>query len=389
MPSIPLRTGVSRNAFVAALFAVLGSAVVFAAKAAGEAPRISPGAYQRVNESLVRHHVLPRYRSFAGATTHLREAVGALCEAPAEDVLDRARSAYHEAMDDWMAMQHLHFGPLEQKLRAHRVYFWPQARGKVGDALADLLGSGDDDILSPGRFSGTSVAVQGLPAAEHLLFVRGDALSVDAAAGSAACRLLGAVSRNLAEIAHAALEEWTIAALGSGPTSYADLMLEPGPGNMDFPSAQDAALLFFSALHTGLSLVAEVKVTPVLGDDLAGARPALAESRASGRSTRNVAINLEALQAMYVGEDGRGLGEIVAASKEDPALDPLMRKAFRLTLETARSFDAPLETAATDPNLRKRVERLSLQVRALRQLVRTRVAEALDLAVGFNALDGD
>ena len=92
---------------------------------------------------------------------------------------------------------------------------------------------------------------------------------------------------------------------------------------------------------------------------------------------------------MYVGEDGRGLGEIVAASKEDPALDPLMRKAFRLTLETARSFDAPLETAATDPNLRKRVERLSLQVRALRQLVRTRVAEALDLAVGFNALDGD
>ena len=374
---------------MAVLFAVLGSAAAFSARAAGEDSRISSSAYQRVNEALVRHHVLPRYRSFAGATTHLREAAGALCEAPAEDALDRARSAYHVAMDAWMAMQHLHFGPLEQELRTHRVYFWPQARGKVGDAVADLLGSGDDDIFSPGRFSGTSVAVQGLPAAEHLLFARGGALSVDDEAGSASCRLLGAVSRNLEEIAHAALEEWTVAALGSGSASYADLMLEPGPGNVDFPASQDAALLFFSALHTGLSLVAEVKVTPVLGDGLAGARPALAESRASGRSTRNVAINLEALQAMYVGEDGRGLGEIVAASKEDPALDPLMRKAFRLTLETARSFDAPLETAATDPNLRKRVERLSLQVRALRQLVRTRVAEALDLAVGFNALDGD
>ena len=389
MPSIPLTTGASRIAFVAVLFAILGSAVVFAAKAAGEDSRISPDAYQRVNESLVRHHVLPRYRRFAGATTRLREAVGALCEAPAEEVLNRARSAYHEAMDAWMAMQHLHFGPLEQELRAYRVYFWPQARGRVGDVIAELLGAGDEGIFSPERFSGTSVAAQGLPAAEYLLFARGGAPSVDDEAGRASCRLLGAVSRNLEEIAHAALEEWTIAALGSGPASYADLMLEPGPGNVDFPSSQDAALLFFSALHTGLSLIAEVKVTPVLGDGLAGARPALAESRASGRSTRNVAINLEALQAMYVGEEGRGIGEIVAASKEDPALDPLMRKAFRLTLETARSFDAPLEGAATDPNLRKRVEKLSLQVRALRQLVRTRVAEALDLAVGFNALDGD
>ena len=389
MPSIALTSGASRIAFVVVLFAILGSAVVFAAKAAGEDSRISPGAYQRVNESLVRHHVLPRYRSFAGATTHLREAVGALCEAPAEDVLDRARNAYHEAMDAWMAMQHLQFGPLEQKLRAHRVYFWPQARGKVGDAVDDLLGSGGDAILSPERFSATSVAVQGLPAAEHLLFVHGDALSGVAEARSAACRLLGAVSRNLEEIAHAALEEWTVAAAGNGSASYADLMLEPGSGNADFSSSKDATLLFFSALHTGLSLIAEVKVTPVIGDGLAGARPALAESRASGRSTRNIAINLEALQAMYVGEEGTGLGEIVAASKEDPALAPLMHKAFRLTLENARFFDTALEVAATDPNLRERVEKLSLQVRALRQLVRTRVAEALDLAVGFNALDGD
>ena len=389
MHSIALTSGASRIAFVVVIFAILGSAVVFAAKAAGEHTRIPPGAYQRVNESLVRHHVLPRYRSFAGATTHLREAVGALCEAPAEDALDRARNAYHEAMDAWMAMQHLQFGPLEQKLRTHRVYFWPQARGRVGDAVADLLGSGGEDILSSERFSGTSVAVQGLPAAEHLLFVRGDALAVDGEAGSAACRLLGAVSRHLEEIAHAALEEWTIAAAGSRPASYADLMLEPGPGNVDFASSKDATLLFFSALHTGLSLVAEVKVTPMLGDDPGNARPALAESRASGRSTRNIAINLEALQAMYVGEEGTGLGEIVAASNEDQALDPLMRKAFRLTLENARSIDAPLETAATDPNLRERVEKLSLQVRALRQLVRTRVAESLDLAVGFNALDGD
>ena len=388
MPRKRLTSGNSRIALVVVLFGTLTSAAVFAAGTEEEDSGISPGAYQSVNESLVRHHVLPRYRSFAASTGRLREAVGALCTSTAEDSLDRARYAYHEAMDDWMEMQHLQFGPLEQQLRAHRVYFWPQARGKVGEAIADLLSAGDDDNLSPGRFSGTSVAVQGLPAVEHLLFVRGDALSVDKA-GRAECRVLEAVSRNLEEIAHEALEEWTVAAAAGGTSSYADLMLEPGPGNADFPASKDATLLFFSAFHTGLSLIAEVKVRPVLGDGLASARPPLAESRASGRSTRNVAINLEALQALYVAEAESGLGALVATSKEDTALDPLMRKAFRLTLENVRSLDATLDEAATDPALRQRAEKLSLQVRALRQLVRTRVAEALDLAVGFNALDGD
>ena len=389
MPRLRSKSRNSRIALVAVLVGALASTAAFAAEAGEPDARIAPGAYQSVNESLVRHHVLPRYRSFAVSTAHFREAADALCESPAEDALDRARRAYHRSMDDWMAMQHLHFGPLEQKLRAHRVYFWPQARGKVEEAIADLIDAGDDDILSPERFSGTSVAVQGLPAAEYLTFVRGDAISVDDDAGSAQCRVLEAVSRNLEEIAHEALEEWTIAADAGATPSYADLMLEPGPGNADFPESKDVTLLFFSALHTGLSLIAEVKVAPVIGDSSATVRPALAESRASGRSTRNIEINLEALQALYAGEAGPGLGELVRASKEDTALDPLMRKAFRLTLKNARSFDAGLDEAAADSALRQRVEKLSLQVRALRQLVRTRVAEALDLAVGFNALDGD
>ena len=389
MPRIRLTSCNLRIAFAVLLLGALAKASIFMAEAqAGEA-RIVAGAYQSVNESLVRRYVLPRYRGFAGATTRLRETVGALCEAPAEDALEGARQAFHEAMDAWMAMQHLHFGPLEQQLRAHRVYFWPQARGKVGEAIAQLLGAGNEDILSTERFSGTSVAVQGLPAAEHLLFLRGDALFGDREAGSGECRLLDAVSRSLEEIAREAHEEWTLAVVAGGTSSYADIMLRPGPENADFPAAKDVTLLFFAALHTGLSLVAEVKVTPVIGDSTATVRPALAESRASGRSMRNIAINLEALQALYVGEAGAGIAELVAASKEDAGLDPLMRKAFRLTLESARSFDAALEEAAVDSAQRSRVEKLSLQTRALRQLVRTRVAEALDLAVGFNALDGD
>ena len=66
-----------------------------------------------------------------------------------------------------------------------------------------------------------------------------------------------------------------------------------------------------------------------------------------------------------------------------------MRKAFRVTLATARSVDRPLEKAATDPALRPGVSKLVLQTRALKQIVRDRLSTALGLAVGFNALDGD
>ena len=66
-----------------------------------------------------------------------------------------------------------------------------------------------------------------------------------------------------------------------------------------------------------------------------------------------------------------------------------MRKAFRVTLKTARSVGQPVEKAATDSVSRPRVSKLLLQARALKQIVRDRLSKTLGLAVGFNALDGD
>ena len=370
------------------LCAASGAPLPVAAAEGGHGDRIAADAYQRVNESLVEHHVLPRYRRFAEAAAHFREAAGALCASRSSDALDDARAGYHRAMDAWMAMQHLQFGPLEQELRAYRLYFWPQARGKVGEAIAALLSDGDPARLSPARFSGASVAVQGLPAAEHLLFVSARALAGDGEAGRPACGLLQAVAANIHEIASDALAEWRDAPPEGWP-SFADLVLRPGPDNADFPAPKDATLAFFAALHHGLQFIADVKLRPVVGESRDAARPRLAESRPSGRAMRNIELNLRALQALYAGEAGPGLGDLVKAHDEDAALDPLMRKAFRLTLETARSIDGALDEAVSDPGLRPRTEKLLVQTRALEQIVRTRVAEALDLRVGFNALDGD
>ncbi len=373
----------------ALLYVVSGAAPVPAAALQGDGDgRIAPAAYQHVNESLVTHHVLPRYRRLAEAAEHFQETAGALCASRDAHALDRTRAGYHRTMDAWMAMQHLQFGPLEQELRVYRLYFWPQARGKVREAIAELLAARDPARLSPPHFSGESVAVQGLPAAEHLLFAGTGTLTGESETAHARCEVLRAIAANISEIARGALREWRDAA-GSGLPSYAELMRRPGPDNHDFPASKDATLLFFSAFHHGLQFIADVRLGPVVGQSRDAARPGLAESRASGRATRNVELNLRALQALYAGEGGPGLGDLAGEFDEDAALDPLVRKAFGITLETVRSIDEPLDQAVSDPRLRPRTEKLLLQVRALGQIVRTRVAEALGLTVGFNALDGD
>ena len=101
-------------------------------------------------------------------------------------------------------------------------------------------------------------------------------------------------------------------------------------------------------------MIYDINLKPVIGDSERTVRPVLAESRLSGRSQRNIAVTLEALQALYAGEGGAGLGDLTADA--DPKLDRLMRKAFRLTLATAQSIDGPVEESAADPDRRPPVK---------------------------------
>ena len=368
---------VNRSVRAAALIMLISPG---AAAAAGGAP-IGEAGYARVNAALVESHILPRYARLAAATKAFATAVERFRAADGEADRARARARFHDAMDAWMGVRHLRFGPVESFMRGHRFHFWPQARGKALDSVRALIAAGDEAALSPARIGRANVAVQGLLAAEVLLYDE-DRLGVRTAANAMARGLLRAAAGNMRDMAAGIVADWR-----GGDDPFARTLTRPGPGNGYFQDHREATLAFFKSLHDGLQFVADVKLKPVLGDAARAARPHLAESRRSGRSLRNVIGNLEALQALYRGEDGPGLGDL--AERADPKLDRLMRKAFRLTLATARSIVRPLEDAATDPSLRPKAEKLTIQVRALRQIVRDRLAPALALAVGFNALDGD
>ena len=350
------------------------------AAAVSKAQGIAPADYARVNAALVEAHALPRYERLAVATNSFAGAAETFCAGASDADHDRLRAGFHDTMDAWMGVQHLRFGPMDFFMRGYRFYFWPQARGKVAEAVAGLVAAGEDDERLT-RIGRANVAVQGLLAVEVLLYDE-RYLGTGDGTGATGCGLLAAAAANMRTMAAGILADWR-----EGDAPFARLLTMPGPDNPYVEDHAAGTLAFFQSLHDSLQLIHDVKLKPVIGTSAQAVRPLLAESRLSGRSRRNIVATLEALQALYLGEGGAGLGDLAAAA--DPKLDRLLRRAFRLTLVTARSVDGPVEEAAADPALRPQVEKLATQVQALKQIVRDRLAPALGLAVGFNALDGD
>src|SRR3546814_19685235 len=107
-------------------------------------------------------------------------------------------------MDAWMAVQHLRFGPSLLFLRVDRVEFWPDKRGTVGRHLAQLLSDHDPQPLAPRVFAHGSVAVQGFPALERLLYESDDVVWMT----SFGCAVPCAIGGHLERIGAGLLEDW-------------------------------------------------------------------------------------------------------------------------------------------------------------------------------------
>lgn len=378
MPSIAL-------VFVA-LVTVATVANVVSAPARAEKPapstEIAPSAYRQVNRALLKDYILPRYSQLQKASSALVAATQTYCKnAGAKQPRDLApvRAAFNTTLAAWMQVQHLSFEPVKLLFRNNRLHYWPEARGRYARAVDRMITAGVPAVSKDSWMRRQSAAAQGLPALEYLLYNSANIARLTEKPGNH-CRLLLAIARNIAVITTGMWDDW----LG-GRLSFARLFKTPTRDNPYFQSEKQITRELFQSMLYGLDLIADQKLKPVLGTAIDKTKPQAAENHLSGNSLPNIVNNLDSLQAIYAAKGG--LGSLLRT--RDQRLDRLMRRAFRLTLANAKSIKAPLTRAVADPALRPKVEKLLLQIRALRQIAKTRLATALDLPVGFNALDGD
>lgn len=355
-------------------FLLAGLVILLAAPAAGAAP-LSGDAYRRLETDVARHHIAPRYARLAEAAGALDDAATAFCAGSRDSSLDPVRDAFRGALDSWMAVQHIQFGPIEADNRAFRLHFWPERKNAVGRHLGRLLAARDAAALAPGRFADGSVAVQGFPALERLLFdAEAEARYRDAEAGAFRCAVSRAITANVRGIADDLAREWSARTAQAG-----------APG----ADAAEIARQLVGSLQYGLRLVSDLKLGKPLGPAVGQHRPKRAETWRSGRALANVQTNLRALRALYRGDGGRGIEGVIRDDVGDAETADALARAFDTVVADAEAAVPPLAEALADPSRRIKLDSLKGRIDGLNALVGVRLAPALGVVAGFNSLDGD
>jgi hypothetical protein len=326
----------------------------------------SPAAaadYAALNARAVELHIQPAYAELAAAAAKLDTAAQASCsDIPA------LQTAWRQAMAAWQGAQHIRFGPIALFERHARFEFWPDPRNVAGRQLDQLFEKRAAEAITPRSFAVGSVAVQGLGALERVLFDEERAKKL--AADSYRCDWLRAATGNVATMARETEAEWR---------TYGPRFGSATPGGV-YAGPQEATADLFKSLHAAIELVADHKLAKPLGDKPGKARPLLAESWRSGTSLDNVQANLAAGLSLY---------DALAPGVADAALDAELRKRFAATLAAAKAVKSKLQAAVADPKQRQQVELLQREAAQLKAALANQLSAALDLPLGFNALDGD
>ena len=350
-------------------------------KARAAAP---PETLRRIAADLVTGHAIPGYRTLATAAGMLHETAVGFCDAPDAAGLADLRASMLEAQGAWMSVQHIRFGAVMAENRLYRIQFWPDPHGRGGKhlrrLLAELAGKQGEGVSVAKR----SVAVQGLPVLERLLFTdAADVLLAASTEGRIRCRLVAAVTENLRDMARAVLATWV------GVESARAREWRAGLGESD--AARERVQGYYRAFVDGLQLIADFKLARPLGEEVKKARPRLAESWRSESSMRNVADNLEALRDLFAGapDDAAGLSLALAEDGEEGDYRRAIGEGLDFLLRYLAEHDIVLHRATLDEEQRAMVDFIVLQVRQIRDMAVEQLAPALGVSTGFNAFDGD
>lgn len=343
--------------------------------------------WRDLNRAMVDGHIIPRYGVLAGATSRLDARIRSLCTGPTETGLALVREGFATTLDAWNGIAHIRFGPVESEQRYFRFQLWPDRRGTGQRQVRQLLADQDSARLDPAAFAKDSVAVQGLSALELLLYPVGEVGPADFAGEGGPgyrCRFALAIADNLTAMAAATLADWT-----QGQGTYRLNLLEPGlapdGGQARFADDRAVSAELLKALNTGVQVVHQIKLAEPLGTLAQGANPHKSESWRSRRSLANVCTNLRALEHLYATGFAPRLGATPGSVGIDQGLALTLAAAVRACL----SQPGTLLDEGQTPDQRKALEDLRDLAFALQTRTGRGLAEALELTLGFNSLDGD
>lgn len=305
------------------------------------------------------------YQQLAARTDQLAQKADAYCASPSDAGLVEVKEAWSNAFAAWQAVRFVDFGPIEQNTRAWKFQFWPDPKNLTASKASYWL-KPERESVTAADLARDSVAIQGFPAVEYLLFDKQVVESERALPAERSCRLLDAISHNLENNATELSADWT-------------QLQERYLQGADYDNGTLTA-----AMHA-LEILADWRIAAPLGARGTGKpNPYLADAWRSGESLIMIKASLQGLAEYFV----PGLNALMA---ENDAL-PLAEQFSAQLNKTLAHFDT-LPTDITpllqsDEGLAS-LNALLADVRATGQLLTGPIASELSVVRGFNSSDGD
>jgi len=347
-------------------------AAVTPACAAAAAP-----SFTKLNARVIDTYVLPRFRSLAATTGKLAADLDRACAGDRKAAAALSRD-YADAVLSWAAVEFLRFGPMSVVGRPERFAFTPDPRGVTQRQVSGLIAKRDPAALDPAALAKKSAAVQGLSALEVLLYDEANPIVGEGEAARYRCGLARSMAQSTHTLAEEVLAEWQ----GSG--GWRARMVDPRADDPLYKSSEEPAADFARALITGLQMIQDRQVAPMIAGLSAPDRPVHLPYSRSGLAARYIGAGVSSTGALY---KAMGLGRKVPSEKA--WMPRWIDAAFPRLARDGPAAVEGLKRAKDNPERARELRMVRFHIEGIRKLIGREIAPMAGLTIGFNELDGD
>ncbi len=339
-----------------------------------QAAKLPPDLGQRLTSD----YIQPATKHFAVQSAMLETLLNTYCRTlTSADLRAEVDQQFGVVVDAWGHIEFLRFGPLQQQNRLEKIFFFPDPRGVTLRQLQALLAKQDQSALDAGALRNRSVAVQGLPALEFLLYGNNASFGEDAA-GKYRCALAVAIASNVSQLALEVTMGW------NDKHGIAAEFAAPSPQRPLYRSYGEVATEAVKTLSTGLQFSRDMKLLPALGATPDQANGRRAPLWRSNLTTRMLKANVSGLLAFY---QATGFGTQLPARQR--WIDDSLRSESRLAIASLDSVSQPFEQAVSGGDNRDALYHTALVLKNMQAVVVEYLAPGFGINLGFNSLDGD
>lgn len=327
-------------------------------------------------------YLRPAFHDFATATGSWKRDVATLCAAPSAAALSAVQAQFKATALAYARVEFARVGPLGVADRADRILFWPDPKGIALRQVQSALVGKDPTVLAPATLASKSVAMQGLVAAEYLLFGTGyDTLASSSPDATFRCSYASSIATLINGLATTIDTEWQ----DSSASSTAADMRDPKPDGQNYRSTTEVVEKIVQALTVGNDIIRDQRISPIVGAAEGTPKPKSALFWRSGLTAPFLAADFAGLREFFRAATlPDALGKAGSASTANSILFE-----FDTATKSAGLITDPIETAIADPRQLTQLKELVFVTRSLDTLLSQNLTDALGLTNGFSLLDGD